>query len=151
MTQKGHTSQSDNYICRPRGTLWPLRLGDQDIHMTPRVQATWVGGWRRCLPNGLSSWSGLAPAPCSPGSSCSCLSLVRATSSWWVQSLVATMPSRPTLLARGPELAGDSSEHLWRPGYQGRAKLNTRESGAWPTCGPRVAHVSGHGPGLGTG
>lgn len=87
----------------------------------------------------FSSWSGLAPAPCSPGSSCSCLSLVRATSSWWVQSLVATIPSRPTLwaaVARSWRVT--SSEHLWRPGYQSRAELNSRESGA---RGPHVAHM----------
>ena len=93
----------------------------------------------------FSSWSGLAPALCLPGSSCSCLSLVRATSSWWVQSLVATIPSRSTLwaaVARSWRVT--SSEHLWRPGYQGRAELNTGESGArvrpWTRPGDWIGH-----------
>lgn len=133
------------------GDFLAVKARDQDIQMTPRVQATWSGGGEGgdvCL-MAFSSWSGLAPALSLPGSSCSCLSLVRATSSWWVQSLVATIPSRPTLwaaVARSWRVT--SSEHLRRPGYQGRAELNTRVSGA---CGPHVAHVSGHGPGLGTG
>ena len=62
---------------------------------------------------------------------------------------MATIPSRPTLwaaVARSWRVT--SSEHLWRPSYQSRAEPNTRESGA---RGLHVAHVSGHGPGLGTG
>lgn len=82
-------------------------------------------------------WPCPAPARYSPGNSCSRLSLVRATSSWWVQSLVATMPSRPTLwVAVAWSWQVTSSEHLWELDCQGRAHLNTWWGGACGWYGP---------------
>lgn len=86
----------------------------------PRPQAARSGGrGLSYLTDSLSSWYYPALAPCSPGRSRSRLSLVRATSSWWVQSLVATIPSRPTLwVAVAWSWRVTSFEHLSGLGFR---------------------------------